>query len=722
MSFRSFKNKTKKNVPPEEGLSTKITNEKLRSIHLTGIFLKIIEKLFNIKFSIKGKENIPHDKSILFLANHFTRFETIVMPYILNKIGGIKYTRSLAYKDLFIGKMGEYLTSMKVLSTGAENRDATIISDLVQKKYNWLIYPEGEMVKDKSIYTSSPSTISFPFGNKIKVRAKTGCATLLLKAEFANAIKGEIFACPISISYEPIHARHSKLYALLRRLVEKPNFPKRLKEEMYYEASLLSHSRISIEFHKAICLKDYIGENSRLLKFLPLTPALYQSWIIKSLRYPLTNYLMHLIYIKTPLTFDHFLAFTIYTYLEMGKGEISVTDLREIIFNQIGSVIINNVIKWKNRFQLSFSISSWKLPQLLVDFKDLYILNDALSTIVAKGLGFLKRDILIFNKEALLFNYDFHEIRIKNMFRVLLNEFNYFKRIKRIISGVYFLTPQEIAVENGHILKRLVELDFIEDRKKFSELKPLDIGVPIFLKGNASIGVLLCHGYKSSPAEMRFLADFLNKKGLTIYSLRLKGHGTSPDDMKSSSAEDWIFSYKIGYEILKRQCKKVYICGFSMGGLLTLINASILKPEGIITISAALKIADFKFHFTSFAKTINEILQIFSLKGKDYLETAPEYDDTNYTKHYLASLSELKKLMEMTEDALPSISLPTLVIQGKGDPTVAHRSGIEIYRKINSSQKELYEPDMGRRHVIVRGRDSEKIFQKIYAFIETHSK
>ena len=109
----------------------------VKSLKITGILLKLIEKIFSINFEIKGEENIPKDKSILFCANHFTRFETFIIPFILNQIKGLKYTRSLAYKDLFFGKFGEYLESLKVLSTEAENRNQIIITDLINKNSSY---------------------------------------------------------------------------------------------------------------------------------------------------------------------------------------------------------------------------------------------------------------------------------------------------------------------------------------------------------------------------------------------------------------------------------------------------------------------------------------------------------------------------------------------------------------------------------------------------------
>ena len=39
------------------------------NIRITGFLLKVMEKVLNVEFEIKGEENIPKDKPILFIQN-----------------------------------------------------------------------------------------------------------------------------------------------------------------------------------------------------------------------------------------------------------------------------------------------------------------------------------------------------------------------------------------------------------------------------------------------------------------------------------------------------------------------------------------------------------------------------------------------------------------------------------------------------------------------------
>lgn len=686
-----------------------------KSVKATNIFLILIEKVFNVNFEIKGEENIPKDKSIMFVANHFTRFETFIIPYLLNKIKGLKYCRSLAHKTLFFGKFGDYLKSLKAVSTDDPKRNEIIISDLIKKKNNWIIYPEGQMMKDKKIFTSNPSLFK-----KCKVSAQTGAAVLAMEAEMQNTIKGEIVICPITISYRPIHAKRNPLYNLVKRFVNIPNLPKRVKEEMFFETSLLSFSKITIEFGKPVVVADYIKQNSKLLKFLPLTKEKKNDLILKNLRYPLTNFLMHQIYLKTPLSFDHFLSFIIYSFLKENITKISIDHLKETIFAYIANAILFSCMQCEDRFRISQSINTWNIPKLIIENEKFEIFNTALKELETKKLAKIENETLFLNKEALLKERDFHEIRLQNLFKVLYNEITYFKRIIHYNKQILFKSLPELKLENANTLKELMELDYKQDRELAGkDAKPEKSGMPFFLKGVEECSVLLSHGYKASPGEMKDLGIALNAKGFQVYGLRLKGHGTTPEDMKMRSAEDWLYSYKIGYEILFRSKYKIFLCGFSMGGLLTLIQSTELKNDGIISISAPLKVTDFKFNFTGIAKKLSDVLASFGTNIKDYVEGIPENPDTNYKRHYFASMVELKKLMKRAEQNLPNINSPALVIQGAKDGTVDAKSGMEIYKKIQSYEKEIYEPDFGTRHVIVRGEGSEKIVGKIFNFINS---
>ena len=669
------------------------------NIRITGFLLKVMEKVLNVEFEIKGEENIPKDKPILFCANHFTRFETFVLPYILSKIPNLKYTRSLAYKDLFFGKLGEYLRSVKVVSTGDENRNEIIINDLITNSYNWIIYPEGKMMKDKKIFTSKP--YFFKKYKMLKTSAKTGASVLAMKAEMWAEKKGEIHICPITISYRPMHAKRNNLYLIIKSFFGFKSLPHKIKEEMYFESSLLKFSTISIRFHKSIKIRDELDK----VKFLPENAKL------EYLRYSLTNRIMHLIYINTPLTFDHFFSFAIFTFASADTLNVNLEKLREVLFNMILLAITQ-----KSKLQFAESLDI-RLANLLLKGEKFAMLDEAICEMELKGLAKLSNNILEIKKDKFFEKHSEDDVRLKNLFSVLLNEFFYFRDLNKMLANVIFKDIKILKKDNGILLFKLLERDYINERNiAGDEAKSSEVGSPRLSFNNNDIGVLFCHGFKASPIEMIELWQNAVNQGFTAYSMRLKGHGTTAEEMKKCKMEDWLLYHIVSFEALSRICLQVFICGFSMGGLLSIINAEKLNYAGLITISSPLKVADFRFHFAGAMSELSSVLKTFN--QKDYILTKPENPETNYSKNYFSALNELKRVINLAEEKLKFVKIPSLIIQGMRDKTVSPESGIMIYKGISSTQKELFEIDAGERHVIVRGEEAEKISAKIDGFIK----
>jgi carboxylesterase len=99
-------------------------------------------------------------------------------------------------------------------------------------------------------------------------------------------------------------------------------------------------------------------------------------------------------------------------------------------------------------------------------------------------------------------------------------------------------------------------------------------------------GALVLHGFTGSPQSMRGLAEAFARAGFATELPRLPGHGTSVDDMLTTSFADWSAAAEAAYLDLAARCDKVVVAGLSMGGTLTAWLA-IRHPEiaGIVVIN-----------------------------------------------------------------------------------------------------------------------------------------
>ena len=112
--------------------------------------LDIATKLIKANIRVHNIDHVKDDMAIVYVVNHFTRLETVLLPYILHKYTG-KEIWSLAAAELFVGKIGEYLLSMGNVSTKDPDRDKIIVNALLTGEHPWIIFPEGGMIKDKKV-------------------------------------------------------------------------------------------------------------------------------------------------------------------------------------------------------------------------------------------------------------------------------------------------------------------------------------------------------------------------------------------------------------------------------------------------------------------------------------------------------------------------------------------------------------------------------------------
>lgn len=111
---------------------------------------------------------------------------------------------------------------------------------------------------------------------------------------------------------------------------------------------------------------------------------------------------------------------------------------------------------------------------------------------------------------------------------------------------------------------------------------------PMSHEGDRSSGVLVLHGFTGNPSSMRRQAEAFAAAGHHVELPRLPGHGTTVDDMLTTSWSDWTGEVDAAYRRLAERTEHVAVMGLSMGGTLTLWTA-LEHPEvaGIVCVNPA---------------------------------------------------------------------------------------------------------------------------------------
>jgi carboxylesterase len=234
-------------------------------------------------------------------------------------------------------------------------------------------------------------------------------------------------------------------------------------------------------------------------------------------------------------------------------------------------------------------------------------------------------------------------------------------------------------------------------------------GDAFLIEGN-QVGVVLLHGFTATTAEVRLLAEYLKGFGYTLSAPLLPGHSTQPADLNHTSWLDWYEAAEGAYLELRGKCKKVFVCGESMGALLALLVASrYAQVDGIIALTPALKIHGLG---------LSRVIQYF-VRFRPKNQTEDNLPWKGYTVYPVKGLAQLAILQNVVQKELDYITQPLLVFMGGKDTSIDPESGKIIIDAVRSSEKQLIHlPDSP--HVMLLAEDKEVVFQKINEFIETH--
>ena len=189
-------------------------------------------------------------------------------------------------------------------------------------------------------------------------------------------------------------------------------------------------------------------------------------------------------------------------------------------------------------------------------------------------------------------------------------------------------------------------------------------GEPIFINKNSDIGILMIHGFTSTPDEFKEMAVFFSEKGFTVYAPLITGHGTIPENLMKTTPRDWMVSAKEAYIKLKQTSPKIFIVGNSFGSNLAFWLAKEFNNEqmGIVTLDAPVFL---KHHFLSLIR-----LNTYGLFKKYYRKSPRIYeadyidgmDEVTYPVVPVKSLREfLRFLKEETIPNLDKVKVPVLI-------------------------------------------------------------
>lgn len=238
------------------------------------------------------------------------------------------------------------------------------------------------------------------------------------------------------------------------------------------------------------------------------------------------------------------------------------------------------------------------------------------------------------------------------------------------------------------------------------EVKP---GNGAFVIGNNSeIGVLVAHGFEASPHELRELAQYLADRNITVYTVRLKGHGTDIKELDNSKWQDWYNDYENGYNELSKKTKKVFVAGHSLGGGLALYLAEQKDAAGVISLASPVGLQDKRVEYAWLIKYFKKY------EGRNLNDEDKKY---NYGSFSAAGVEQLQDFIETYKKGLSKINEPILIIQIKNETKIEPSSANYIYDNVKSKDKKIIIIN-ATGHGLFDGSYKNQVYEEVYKFIK----
>ena len=180
-------------------------------------------------------------------------------------------------------------------------------------------------------------------------------------------------------------------------------------------------------------------------------------------------------------------------------------------------------------------------------------------------------------------------------------------------------------------------------------------------------GVLVLHGFTGSPHSVRPWAEAIAAEGYTVELPLLPGHGTSLQDMMTTSWADWSSAADAAYLDLAARCERVAVAGLSMGGTLaTWLAAEHPEIVGLALVNPAVKpqteLAEFLLPMIEAGETLIDAI------GSDIAKEGVV--ELAYPGTPLIPLASLGEAIDELQPRLPSVRQPVLLLTSPQDHVV----------------------------------------------------
>ena len=705
----------------------------------------VLHDRLGINVRVHGADSKIGDGQI-FLFNHFARLETVIPQYIIHKATGA-FCRCVAAPELFEGneKFAKFLWSVGAVPTDHPGLLSFLAAEILRGR-KVIVFPEGGMIKNRQVIDDQGNFRIFSPADRTQRKLHKGAATIALALEIFKkrilfvhedgnlprlqrwvdalgldsiealvaAARPRTLVVPGNITFYPIRNEDN----ILRKgaALFGGKIGRTAQEELLIEGNILfKDTDMDVRFGRPILpgvkwnwwerlVLERVFERIDSLQDLFSLKSESGRWIDRMVSTALRRQTRLLrdeytreIYCNLTVNLSHLASWLILTLLNRGTTEIGHEPFHTLLYLSVknaqreSSIYLHRSLVIPERYD-GLHKGVWKRFEQFINMAT----SSDLIEVSADKYRFLPK---LTEKHA------YHEVRLENVVSVYANEIE-------PVTGACRAVEQAVESNSAAEKTNLARLLFDDEMRSFrwcrgNYSKPKHAHINdqetatenaepyLLVPDNANdIGVVLVHGFLASPAELRAYGEKLAALGYPVIGVRLRGHGTSPWDLRDRNWKEWLGSVRRGFEIISAFADHVCVVGFSTGGALALRLAA-EQPEnlaGVVAVSVPVKFRNRNLIFVPIIHGINRLTRwVSSLEGlMPFSPNESERPDINYRHIPMRGLFELRRLVDNMKRRLGDVTCPVAVIQGTEDQIIDPKSAHIILDKIASTDTSLH--------------------------------
>ena len=263
------------------------------------------------------------------------------------------------------------------------------------------------------------------------------------------------------------------------------------------------------------------------------------------------------------------------------------------------------------------------------------------------------------------------------------------------------------------------ELYRFQQRKRVGAATADDLrhSQPVFLSNphcNNRHGLLIIHGFMSTPCSMKPLTDVLYPHVSHITCPLLSGCGQHPDTARDIQATQLQTDIRQAYLSLQQHCDHVTVIGQSLGGALAVTLAREFPQIKHLFLLAPALYPPVLLQHASLIRRILNCIGIHYLPNRAGDINNQETFELSYKKIPLAAYFPLLNCILTAQASLPDIHMPTTVFSGTKDHVLNTKHLPTIIQQLGAPEKKLVWLPRSY-HVVSKDNDIDVIIKTVLA-------